>query len=120
MSRPNRTSRRVVIGRLEQLDERIALTTGATVAVVSHSGPVPFPVSPIPPFFTHIPPGFNVTDAAPIKTTNNTRLFVSMGVSQQLYPSNTPGHIYFTAKSGHGFNPFPQLYPSKTPGHIHF
>jgi hypothetical protein len=49
MSQPNRTSRRVVIGRLEQLDERIALS-GTTATAVSHSGPVVSPVAAYPPF----------------------------------------------------------------------
>jgi hypothetical protein len=39
MSQPNRTSRRVVIGRLEQLDQRIALS-GVIPVVTAHSGAI--------------------------------------------------------------------------------
>jgi hypothetical protein len=40
MSQPNRTSRRVVVGPLEQLDQRIALS-GTTGVIVSHIHPGP-------------------------------------------------------------------------------
>jgi hypothetical protein len=113
MTKLNRTSRRAAICRVEQLDERIALS-GMTAAAV-HSGPVPFPVSPIPPFFlTHTG---SVSDDAPITT-----------VRVVPHTAQTPGTIVsghfvatgtiqtFTTQTVPGPNPFLVLYPSPKGG----
>jgi hypothetical protein len=60
MTKLNRTNRRAMIGRVEELDQRIALS-GMT-------GPIAFPVSPIPPFFTRLAPTTKLMDAPPVTT----------------------------------------------------
>jgi hypothetical protein len=122
MTKLNRTRRRAAICCVEQLDDRIALS-GMTAAV--HSGPVPFPVSPIPPSLINISPTATVTDGVPVTTPiNGTKWFVPImraGVATGTAVSTSAVASASTfAAPGHGFNPYPQLYPSNTPGHIHF
>jgi hypothetical protein len=112
MNKLNRTSRRAAIGRVEQLDERIALS-GMTAA--THSGPIVSPVSAYPPFFFNysniygptghynppgsgatIPTSATITDGVPVTTPIN-------GTAHPIPIAGAPVSV----PGGHTFHPSP-------------
>jgi hypothetical protein len=132
MTRLSRTNRRAAIGRVEQLDERIALSG---MAAASISGPIAYPVSAVPPFvYTH--QGHLGSDGtnAPVNVVNGNHSIpitraslatsggvLTMSVPPQINHSPAPGEVFFTVPTVTATTPHqPQINHSPIRGVVFF